>query len=249
MFEKNKNLIIGLIVPFLLTSCYTYKDKALLQERSDIPVYDSVPYHEYHIRPNDEIIYRVISTAKKSVFQSNNSSSETSMTNVITYRVYEDGTIDIPFVKGIEISGMTIADAEKEVQRRVREIEPDATVRLTLANKTFSMIGDIGEGNYFIYKEKMTIFQALAQSGLVPATGDKKHIKILRQTENGGQKILEFDIRSKSIINSEYYYVYPNDVIYVQRDKGSFYKVSTYTSVIGLITSTFNFMATIFLFK
>ena len=120
----------------------------------------------------------------------------------------------------------------------------DAEVKLALGNKTFTVIGDIGSGVFNVYKEKLTIFQALAMSGDLALSGDRKHVRIIRET-NGKPEILEFDIRPNSLIESKYYYVYPNDVIYVQRSKGSFYKMNTYSSFIGLITSSLSLLITV----
>ncbi|GHV43096.1 hypothetical protein FACS1894180_1180 [Bacteroidia bacterium] len=248
-----KPFYIIIFAALAMTSCYTYRDKALLQTSSLLPVYDSVAFKAYHLRPNDAIIYRVISvdeTAKIFGGQSNSASNVgLNSQNMISYRIYQDGTIDIPYVKGIKVGGLTLPDAEREIQRRMREIIPDATVKIALLNNNFYTVGSIGNGEYYIYKDRMNIFQALAQTGLVPVTGDKKHIKILRQQPDGSSKIIEFDIRPKSIIDSEYYYIYPNDVIYVRRDPQSFFKVQNFGATLGLITSSFNFLATILLFK
>ena len=57
--------------------------------------------------------------------------------------------------------------------------------------------------------------------------------------------MLEFDIRTNTIINSKYYYVYPNDVIYVARTKDSFFKVPSYTGFLGLITSSLSLLVSV----
>ena len=78
-------------------------------------------------------------------------------------------------------------------------------------------------------------------SGEIRYTGDYKKVKIIRETDKGTQT-LEFDIRPKSIINSEYYYIYPNDIIYVQRNPASFYKVENYSSFISIISSSLSLL-------
>lgn len=248
-----KSLYVIIFTVFAMTSCYTYRDKALLQTSSNLPQYDSVTFRSYHLRPNDAIIYRIISVDESAkIFGGTNNVAggfANGMQNIISYRIYQDGTIDIPYIKKIKIGGLTLSDAEKEIQRRLRAIIPDATVKIALANNNFYAVGDIGNNEFYIYKDRMNIFQALAQTGLMPVIGDRKHIKILRQQPDGSSKIIEFDIRPKSVINSEYYYIYPNDVIYVRRDPNSFFKVQNFTSTLALITSSFNFLATILLFN
>ncbi|MCL2597219.1 MAG: polysaccharide biosynthesis/export family protein [Paludibacter sp.] len=246
-----KSFYIVILSLFAMTSCYTYRDKNLLQTSNSLPQYDSVAFKAYHLRPNDAIIYRIISVdeSAKIFGGANNLGTGFGGQNMITYRIYQDGTIDIPYIKKIKIGGMTLPDAEKEIQRRVRAMIPDATVKIALADNNYYTIGDLGNNEHYIYKDRMNIFQALAQTGMMPVVGDRKHIKILRQQPDGSSKIIEFDIRPKSVINSEYYYIYPNDVIYVRRDPNSFYKVQNFTATLGLVTSTFNFLATILLFN
>jgi polysaccharide export outer membrane protein len=163
-----------------------------------------------------------------------------------SYRVFADGTVDLPFLKPIKVQGLTETEAQDTLRAAFKEIIPDADVKVALYNKFFSVIGDANAGRYFIYKEKMNIFQALAMTGDVMNSGDRRHIRIIRPRDGGQEpEILEFDMRTNSIIDSKYYYVYPNDVIYVARTKDSFFKVPTYTGFLGLITSSVALLTTV----
>ncbi len=232
-----KNIIrifVLFIVLISLSSCYNYKSLQLLQEEHSSPVYNKSNYSDYRIQVNDEIIYRLITsdeTISKLISPQTGGSSQ----NMMSYRVYKDSTIDLPFISHIPIAGLTISEATKVIENRFKEIIPDAVVKLSLSNKTFTIFGDAGSGIFPIYKEKLTIFQALSMSGDFNETSDRKHIRIIRDTEKGTQ-ILEFDIRPKSIIDSKYYYIYPNDIIYIQRDFSSFYKVNSYSALLGVFS-------------
>ena len=227
-------IFVLFIVLISLSSCYNYKSLQLLQEEHSSPVYNKSNYSDYRIQVNDEIIYRLITsdeTISKLISPQTGGSSQ----NMMSYRVYKDSTIDLPFISHIPIAGLTISEATKVIENRFKEIIPDAVVKLSLSNKTFTIFGDAGSGIFPIYKEKMTIFQALSMSGDFNETSDRKHIRIIRDTEKGTQ-ILEFDIRPKSIIDSKYYYIYPNDIIYIQRDFSSFYKVNSYSALLGVFS-------------
>lgn len=231
-----------------MTGCYSHRAIGYLQEptkSNKLPVYDSVPYQPYRIRVNDEIIYRLITmdeTISKSL--GNNTSNTGQYAN--SYRVFADGTVDLPFLKPIKVQGLTETEAQDTLRAAFKEIIPDADVKVALYNKYFSVVGDANAGRYFIYKEKMNIFQALAMTGDVMNSGDRRHIRIIRPRDGGQEpEILEFDMRTNSIIDSKYYYVYPNDVIYVARTKDSFFKVPTYTGFLGLITSSVSLLITV----
>lgn len=233
---KHKTYILPLIALVLtLSSCYSYKSQRLLQDDRTLPVYEKTDYADYKIRINDEIIYRLITTDEMMSKLISPQSSASSSQNILSYRVYPDGTIDLPFIPGIKVEGLTLPEATRVIETRFKEIIPDAVIRLSLANKTFTVFGDAGSGVFPIYKEKLTIFQALSLSGDFKEASDRRHVRIIRET-NQGTKILEFDIRPKSIIDSEYYYIYPNDIIYIRRNFSSFYKVNNYTALLSVIT-------------
>lgn len=227
----------------LLTGCYSHRAIGFMQDRKSLPHYETEPYKQYKIAVNDEIVYRLI-TMDETISKSMQAGTQ-SVSDMASYRVYSDGTVDIPFLPPVRLEGLTIAQAQDTLQAAFREIIPDADVKLALYNKTFTVLGDIGSGTYQIYKDKLTIFQALAMSGDVSTAGDRKHVRIIRPRGNEEPEILEFDLRTNTIIDSKYYYVYPNDVIYVSRSKGSFYKVSNYSSFIGLVTSSLSLLISV----
>ena len=233
-------LLVLLVAGVLLTGCYSHRVIGLLQEpgKHKIPTYEKDSVHEpYRIHVNDEIIYRLI-TMDQTISKVLGSNDNINTQYANSYRVYKDGTIDLPFLKPIHVEGLTVEEAQDTVRTAFREIIPDADVKLALYNKTFTVIGDIRSGEYYIYKENMNIFEALAMTGDLMNSGDRRHVRIIRPHGDDEPEILEFDIRSNTIIDSEYYYIYPNDVIYVARTKDSFVKVTSYTGVLGLITSS-----------
>ena len=235
---------IYMVAIMLLSGCYPIRRVGLLQERDDLPQYDSVAYQPYRLQVNDEIIYRVI-TMDETLAKTLSSNENTNSQYANSYRIYSDGTVDIPFLAPIKLAGLTELEAQDTLRKAFREIIPDADVKLAMYNKRFTVMGDARSGVYNIYKERMTIFQALAMSGDLMNSGDRRHVRIIRPRGNGEPMVMEFDIRPNSIINSEYYYVYPNDLIYVSRDSGSFYKQSSYSSFLALITSSVSLLITV----
>lgn len=227
-----------------LTGCYGYRQVGLLQERDDLPVYDSVAYEPYRLQVNDEIIYRVV-TMDETIAKTLSANSSGSGQYANSYRIYSDGTVDMPFLPPIKLAGLTELEAQDTLRKAFREIIPDADVKVAMYNKTFTVLGDANSGTYNIYKERLTIFQALAMTGDLMNSGDRRHVRIIRPRGGAEPEVLEFDIRTNSIINSKYYYVYPNDLIYVSRDSGSFYKQTSYSGFLALITSSVSLLITV----
>ncbi len=241
-------LLVVIVASILMTGCYGHRVIGLLQEptkKNKIPTYERDTVREdYRIRVNDEIIYRLI-TMDETISKILGSNETVNSQYAVSYRVYDDGTIDLPFLKPIHVEGLTVEEAQDTVKAAFKEIIPDADVKIALYNKTFTVIGDIRSGEYYIYKEKMNIFEALAMTGDLLDSGDRKHVRIIRPRTNEEPEILDFDIRSNTIIDSKYYYIYPNDVIYVARTKDSFVKLASYTGFLGLITSSVSLLISV----
>lgn len=233
-----------LVMMALLTSCYSRRANGYLQDRASLPTYERGVYEEYRLRPYDELVMRVISSKKDvvSLFpQVQNLGSNT--TNSFTYTIYPDGTADLPHLPGVSLAGRTLREAETYVEQQLQGFADDITVKLALNTSTYCVIGTARRGYFPIYKERLTIFQALAASGDISETADFSEVKIIRETPEG-TKIKTFDIRSLSILDSEYYYVYPNDIIYVDLSPKRFWAASSYSNVIGIISSSVGFVAT-----
>jgi polysaccharide biosynthesis/export protein len=220
------------------SSCVTNYTTTYLQTRKNLPQYKQTEYVAYHLRPEDKIAIRVISI-KEDVNQIYNNQGGLSQQNA--YKIYSDSTIDIPFVSHIKIGGLTIDEATKVLETKVKELDANATVVIALANEVFYVIGEAGKGQFPLYKDKLTIFQALALAGDVKFNGDRGRIQIIRESAKG-PVIKQFDIRTRSIIESEYYYVYPNDIIYVGTKPSSFFRIESYNALLGMITTSVAFL-------
>lgn len=238
--------IIYMVTIMLLSSCYPISRVGLLQERSGLPEYEKGEYEQYHLQKNDELELRVISLNPETalLFQQHSRSSFSSNTSNFTYRIYEDGTIDVPFLSKVHIAGLTLQQAEQKIENELSEFADDIMVKLALSTGTFCVIGDAGRGYFPIYKDRLTIYQALALCGGINSSADYGKVKILRRQDEG-TKIIEFDIRPQSVIDSEYYYVYPNDVIYFDFSKRRFWAIDSYSGFLSVISSSLSMLVSV----
>jgi len=218
-----------------------------LQDSDKLPQYPKVPYTYYRIQKNDQLVIRLLSLNEEATAIFNMQSTSGTSATGYTYRVYDDGTIDIPFVDNIPVAGLTIREASKVIEARLKDFVPDAMVKVALANDNFYILGLSGaKGAFPLYKEKLNIFQALALTGNVATNADRKRVRLIRPNADGGRPIVkEFDLRTISIIDSEYYYVQPNDVLYLGPIKGDFWKIENYSSAVGTLSTSLNFLVTV----
>lgn len=240
--------LVTVITLLLCSSCITNKDLTLLQEGKKMPQYEQAEYSYYRIQKNDVIRIRLLTTNDEAaqVFDFGSSGSSNNSSSGNAFRVYEDGTIDIPFINNIPVAGLTLREAAKVIEGRIKEFVPDAMVKIALANDKFYVIADKKTGVYEFYKEKLNIFQALAMTGNIPNNVDRRRVRVIRPDINGKAQVIQFDMRAKSIIGSEYYYIQPNDVIYISSIKGNFFRTESYTESVGFITTSISFLVTVF---
>lgn len=234
-----------MLLLLLGTSCITNKSMTYLQTDDKLPQYAKAPYTYYRIQKNDELVIRLLSLNEEATAIFNMESTSTQATGY-TYRVYDDGTIDIPFVEAIPVAGLTVREASKVIEERLKDFVPDAMVKVALANDKFYMLGVSGKGAFPLYKEKLNIFQALALTGQMANNADRKRVRLIRPNPEGGRPIVkQYDLRTITIIDSEYYYVQPNDVLYLGPIKGDFWKIENYSAAIGTLSTSLNFLVTV----
>lgn len=251
----NKYLFRLLLLMFtslgLFTSCITSKKVNYLQKSShQIPKYtENVNKEEYTLNTGDRISIRIFSTDKKMNTLFNGSadgSNIISNTNsdyvdLYTYMVKDDGYIRLPSSDKVYVLGKTTRETKKIIEDKVKPFFKDNfSVDVKLVERYFSVIGSSNTGKFPITQEKINIFQAMAMAGDIGIYGDRSKIKIIRQT-NGGTQIKTFDIRSKDIIDSEFYYIQDNDVIYIQDVKEQFFSVTSFSSTLSTVFSTLSF--------
>lgn len=229
-----------------LSSCYPIRRVGLLQDREGLPEYEKGEYEQYYLQKNDELELRVISLNPETamLFQQRASSYLSNGSSSFTYRIYEDGTIDVPFISKVYVAGLTLQQAEQKLEQELSEFADDIMVKLALSTGTFCVIGDAGRGYFPIYKDRLTIYQALALCGGISSSADYGHVKILRRSDEG-TKIIEFDIRPTSLVDSDFYYVYPNDVIYFDFSKRRFWAIDSYSGFLSVISSSLSMLVSV----
>lgn len=243
----NSYSILAIISILLLGSCASPQTSRLLQEKK--PIYPAQAFKDYRLQINDEIYCSIFTNNKDftEVFNGVVSNSESASS---TYSIYETGNITIPFFGDIYILGLSIAEAEETIQNQMRLAIPDAQVKVFLKNNEYYIVSDGINGRYPIYKDNMTIFQALASGGGVPNSDYKiGSVKILRQDKTGRTILKEFDLRSASIIESEFYYIKPNDIIYYSKSASSFFRINSFQSLVSTLLAPISVVLTLLAFR
>ena len=242
-----KTLHITLVIILLLTtSCVTNKKLNYFQESESLkeyPTYNPGKVNAYTLRSGDELyieikpLYEVTSILGQS---SASSSQRISASNsyFYTYPVYENGAINYPYVGDIPVAGYTMEQARDSITNALNDYVQGMSITVKLANNYINILGEVkSPGRVNLTTEKVNLFEALALVGDLAPYGKRSEIKIIRETLDGPQ-IKTFDLRSKDIINSEYYWIQPGDIIYVSRIKGQFFKMDSFSDFLTIFSSS-----------
>lgn len=239
---KNAFIVFILILLITVTGCIPQKEIVLLQEKN----YES-PYAPlknitdlYILRPNDYLFINISTPDPKiSEFfnqsRSNMGSSQQNR-NFFYYQIDDSLNIDFPYVGQVNFEGCSIKMAKNKLQEALKPFLKEYNLTFKLASNTFTALGEFrGQGVHTMQKEQITIFEAVAIAGGVTPFGKRRKLQLVRQQPDG-PVTYTIDLTDKNIINSEYYYIYPNDLLYVRPMKAKQLGIGESFSL-GIITT------------
>ena len=137
------------------------------------------------------------------------------------YQVTSDGYIPFPVLGNVYCKGMTKQQLKTELDSRLKQYLTDPVVTVRHLNFNISILGDVGSpGQKTSSTERLNIFQALALAGDMRDSANRTNVKLIRYSEESGKDITyNLDLSDASIVNSPYYYLQQNDILYVEPDK------------------------------
>ena len=229
----------------LLISCGSTKNIAYFQNAKYIDYEQSKYLYDAKIMPKDILTITVTTvnpeaavpfnlTIPTTLNQSQRATNNTSLLQ--TYLVDNNGQIEYPVVGTIAVGGLTKSDCEKLILSKIKPYlneneRPVVTVRMT--NYKISVLGEVARpGMFTVGNEKINILEALAQAGDLTIYGVRTNVKLIREDATGKKEIHTLNLNDASLINSPYYYLQQNDIVYVEPNK-----VKSRNSGVGATTS------------
>lgn len=136
------------------------------------------------------------------------------------FLVDEDGNIILPLVGKIKLAGETTKSATDIITSKLDTYLQHPTVNIRILNFKISVMGEVARpAVYTVANERITLTEALTLAGDLTIYGKRNNILIVRDN-NGKKEFKNVDITKRAIFNSPYYYLHPNDVIYVEPGRG-----------------------------
>ncbi|RFN60027.1 polysaccharide biosynthesis/export family protein [Marixanthomonas ophiurae] len=225
---KSTHLILLLILTICVSSCVTTKQLTYLQEDgvvedSLIPIQKEQEPYRLHVNDLLSIRVKAIDQETVGIFNPINDANPNATGEEKLYYdgfvVDRHGNIRVPSLGEVNVLGLTVEEVREKIEKTLLEdffkAEANIFVTVKLAGIRYTINGEIGNpGSNIIYRDEVSIMEAIANSGDIEITGDRKNVVIIRQYPLG-QKVHHIDLTSINAMNSPYYYVKPNDLILI----------------------------------
>lgn len=218
---------LALIVSAMLFSgCTLTKHLTYFQNIDSVNLAQGEMRPEIRIKPNDELTINVTSVTPEAAAPFNFNASSSSMgsgsSNITTYIVDKDGMINFPVLGKIKVQGKTRPEVEDYITELVQpyfSAKEQPVVKVRISNFKVTVIGAIGTNVLTVQNERMSIIEAIARSGDLNIYGKRPNILLIREDAKGEKTTARFNINDANILNSPYYFLEQNDIIYVEPHK------------------------------
>jgi polysaccharide export outer membrane protein len=159
------------------------------------------------------------------------------------FLVDQNGAIQLPLVGSVKVDGLTTAEARMALEKKLVEYLKEPVVSLRVINFRISVLGDVlRPGVYPVNNERVNISEALSMAGDLNITAERKNVLLIRE-DGGVRRYIRLDLQTKAILNSPYYYLQNNDVLYIQPGKTKYASVDASYRNVSLVISALSVIA------
>lgn len=109
--------------------------------------------------------------------------------------VLPDGTLTFPLIGSFSAKGMTVPEVQKEIEKKLESLIPDASVAVLVKaplGHSISVIGQVARSGEFVMGHRLTVMQALSQAGGLTPYASEDDIIVLRHGKDGKQTSIPF---------------------------------------------------------
>ncbi|MEO8415052.1 MAG: polysaccharide biosynthesis/export family protein [Ginsengibacter sp.] len=240
------SLMVFLIVLFSVSCTSTRKtvyfynlpDTTFLQKGTEM----QTPIHENDILG---ITISSLNTEASAIFNqaNNNNSRSTTVTGNSNesggYLVNTDGSIQLPVLGSIKAAGLTKMELKDNITEMLlsKKLLVDPLVEIRYLNFEVTVIGEVTKPTVItVPSERISLLKAIGLAGDLTIYGKRDNVLLIRE-ENGKKKTRHINLNSSNFFNSPYYYLQPNDVVYVEPDKAKVASVSTFRQNLPILFS------------
>lgn len=257
---KNLNWIVFCLFVYSFSSCISQKQITYFQ--TPTPDSTAVPEDIQNryvptIQPNDllginvnslnpeasSIFNPYVGIEQRSTFQTPN--GQIPVLPAVGYLVDVDGNVQLPLVGKIKIGGLTTIAARDIIQEKLKPYLKEPTVAVRFLNFKVSVLGEVVRPSMFsVPNEQMTLPEALSLAGDITIYGRRDNVLIIREID-GKREFGRIDMTRRDLFKSPYYYLHPNDIIYIEPGKARLTSADRFYTILPSIISALSFITII----
>ena len=175
---------------------------------------------EHKIENNEVLSIRITSpAADENVYKMFNVTNDNKIgTASAGYLVGNDGHIEIPLIGSIKAAGLTKTQLKEAILKQLEEkrLLLDPVVDIRFLNYDVTVLGEVARpGVINVPSEKISLLKAIGIAGDITPYGKKENVMIIRETD-GKKVVTRINLNSSTFLQSPYYYLQANDVVYVE---------------------------------
>ena len=216
---------VSLLFVLLTSACVSTQQLTYFPNEeftTEAPTYIAGKPGKYRLQPNDVLSIRIKTLDEETSayfnIQSDGGFQQFNPAGLYVngYSIDSEGNISLPEVGEVEVAGLALEQAQQVIEKEIGQFVNNATVLVRLVSFKVTVLGEVNDpGYYYVYNEQVTVLEALGLAGDLTELGNRENITLVRQTNRGKEAIL-LDLKDPKMLSSSYYYLQPNDVIYVQ---------------------------------
>lgn len=256
---KRRNIIslfLLAMIALAVTSCRTSDKLIYLSDAQRDSATAILQQYSTIIMPGDELSVDIVSISPESLYQfyirayANGRRTSGDIHDIRTnFIVSQGGTINIPLLGDIPAIGITTDSLAHDIEHRLKDgnFVDDPMVTVARTNFRVTVLGEVRKPTQInVEDNRITILEALAIAGDITSSGMRDCVRVMREN-NGQQDIGTIDLTSRELLDSPYYYLQQNDIVYIEPDKNKKRRatynpnipayISMGTSIISLITN------------
>jgi len=228
-----------------VVSCTTSKEIVYLQDIDQVKLNELTTRYEAKIKKDDLLSIVVSGPDKQVVMPYNltlsdgvNSSNIDPDRATLSYLVDSEGNINFPILGKIHVEGMTRSELVEMLTAEIRKDVKDPIVYVSFKNYKITVLGEVkNPGTYTMDSEKINIFQALGRAGDLQLTAQREGIILIREVE-GTPTYHVIDLKSAEVMNSDFFFMQQNDVLYVPPSASRVATANTATGIWSVAISS-----------
>jgi len=224
-----KKYLLFVSIPLLLvtSSCKPKQDIDYMKNIEDVAVKTSIQGYNSTIQPGDQLVISVLAKDNEVAkpFNQNYYSSDMSQYSTVpsrnasvepTYLVDSNGEIDFPVLGTLSTKNITIEQLKEELKNRLTKYIKNPTVNIRANNYKVTVLGEVNRTGVIPIQDghPTTILNVIGLAGDLTIYGKRQNVLLIRNVDGVTTKHY-IDLTDAEFINSPYYYVKQNDVIYV----------------------------------